>query len=66
MTNTQHPPSDEDATRPPAACDNTGVMVTMTDNTLGAIFLGILALSLLVALLRAQARIRELQAQTRA
>lgn len=66
MTNTQHAPSSEEATRPPTACDNSGVMVTMTDNTLGAIFLGFVALSLLVALLRAQARIRELQAQLRA
>ncbi len=62
MTNTQRAPSSDEGMRPHAANGNSGVIVTMTD-TLGAIFLGFVALSLLIALLRAQARIRELQAQ---
>ena len=34
MTNTQHAPSSEEAARPPAACDNSGIVVTMTDTLL--------------------------------
>ncbi len=62
MTNTQDAPSGDKETRPHPAYGNEGVMVTLTD-TLGTIFLGFVALGLLMALLRAQARIRELQIQ---
>jgi hypothetical protein len=60
MTNEQHASSADDEMRPQAADANDGITVTMND-TLGTIFLGLVAMSLLIALLHAQARIRELQ-----
>jgi hypothetical protein len=57
-----NPTGAEQTGKPDAAATYHHDMVTTTD-TVGAVFLGIIALILLIALLRSQARNRELIAQ---